>query len=206
MFSRSSLLAAWGLFAACQGMPGVDERFEENVVVTTGDVDASFAAYQTFAVSPIAAAHVDLRGGAQTRILDGGFAAELAAHAAQLMSERGYRRVELDQSPELGLGIGLLEGIKTATVTSDAFGASYGASFGFPGAGYYYPYSFTYFYRAGALTMVLLDLKRAPVDASVPAIWSSIVYRAFPPEQPLDQVRVGDALQQAFQQSPYLHR
>jgi hypothetical protein len=193
--------------AACNYIPDSDERADENVVITARDEAANFTNYLTFALTPVGTAQVDVVGNITTGTLDGGAADALRAQLSSLMLMRGYRPVSPGEKADLGLGVGVFQGTRVAEVSNDYWGSYYGGAWGTSAAGIYYPFSFPYVYRTGVLALTLVDLgARAVPDAGLPALWTSVAYRVFPVGDPPSGERIGEVLQQAFQQSPYLHR
>jgi hypothetical protein len=189
----------------CTDLPDLDDRLDENVVITQRDPAADFASYRTFALTPVRAVEVGLLGNTTDVELEPAIAEALQARVSELMTERGYQRVERDQMPELGLGIGVVQGTRSVSVSNNYWGNYYGSYWGYP-TGSYYPYSFNYVYRTGSLALTLLDLRAG--EAAQPglrAIWAALIYRAMP-KTDLTVERVDTTLEQAFQQSPYLSR
>jgi hypothetical protein len=198
------ILLSW--LAACDELPDADETLDEDVVITLRDPAADFASFQTFALSEVRAAKVDVLGQVSDEALDGPTAESALRHVSALLSARGYRQVEPAQAPELGLHVGAVEGTRTVSISNQYWGPSYGGSWGYPGAGIYYPFSFNYAYRTGVISLTLLDLRAPPGPDGLRVVWTALAYGVFRLRASPSPERVESAIDQAFQQSPYLGR
>ncbi|MFR8224458.1 MAG: DUF4136 domain-containing protein [Alistipes shahii] len=70
--------------------------------------------------------------------------------------------------------------------------------------GWHYPYSVYYGYTAGSLLMEMLDLQADQESGKkLPIVWDSFIGGLLTSDADLNQQRTIDAVEQAFEQSPY---
>ena len=71
--------------------------------------------------------------------------------------------------------------------------------------GWHYPYSVYYGYTAGSLLMEMLDLQADQESGKkLPIVWDSFIGGLLTSDADLNQQRTIAAVEQAFEQSPYL--
>ena len=71
--------------------------------------------------------------------------------------------------------------------------------------GWHYPYSVYYGYTAGSLLIEMVDLDaEEAADRKLPVIWDSFIGGLLTSDEELNQQRTLAAVEQAFDQSPYL--
>ena len=74
-------------------------------------------------------------------------------------------------------------------------------------AGWHYPYSVYYGYTAGSLLVEMMNLEADQESGKkLPVIWDSFIGGLLTSSEELNQQRTVDAVQQAFDQSPYLKK
>jgi hypothetical protein len=120
------------------------------------------------------------------------------------MQERNYVRVDSSDNPDLGLGISIVT--RTNYVFSYSWWYYYPPYWGWPGYGYYYPWS-TYLgsYEEGALIIDMSDLKNINHDSKqINALWAAMIGGVLTNNSSLLDQRLYDYIDQAFDQSPYL--
>lgn len=210
---QSVLMAGASTLSACIDYPSEDKRFSQELVITAYDKKADFSSYGTFAIVPeVKVVNVDDAGAMAS--VDPAASSAIIERVASSLASRGYARVDRDASPDLGVGVTVVQGSGTGSVSGSYWAGYYASYWGYTDYGLYYPYAYTYEYGRGTLATQLFDLKNAPkpdagtADAgtsNLTTVWTSAAYQAMP-EENADLPKVLDTIDQAFLQSPYLHR
>lgn len=218
-FARLGVLALALLLSAgvvgCLTYPNSDERFSEEIIYSRYDERIDFGDYKTFAINPEVVVWDEDYGDIEKKDLPAAQAEQLVENVVANMKARGYRQVERDASPDIGITISVLSG----TVTS-AYVDYWGYYWGYPGYGYYYPYYYAYSYNTGTLIVDAVDLKNAaqPKDdagvlddaggggairPSLKAMWTGLVYGVLSDSKAQNMEDALNGIDQAFEQSPY---
>jgi hypothetical protein len=203
--------------SACVAYPNSDERFYDDVVATGYDKKVSFSHFKTFSIDP--EVHIVKNGTNGTLVespLDSQYAEPIIAQIVKNMTAVGYKEVDKDSKPDLGITV---TGIDTTVTGYYSAYWGYGGYWGYPGYGYYYPYYYSYSYRAGSLITEMVDLTKPPVgggdeDAGtgtakktaegLGVVWSSIGYQVLESSATANLNWAKTSIDQAFAQSPYL--
>jgi hypothetical protein len=154
--------AAALLVAGCASYPDSSERYDDNVVYTAHASDVTWESFQTFAVdSEVHLVTVEQDDTVEQGTVDQSTSQAIVASVVSNMEMRGYHQVDAGDNPDLGLTVTAISGLVNGTVTGGYYWGYYGAYWGFPGWGYYYPYSVNYSYRPGTLIVDMADLNSA---------------------------------------------
>lgn len=216
--SAAIVLAA---MPGCLVYPDSDERIDDDLVITTYAPKAEFDTYKTFAIkSDITLFDTKADGEIEKEMVDEEFASKIIDRLASKMEARGYEKVEMADNPDLGLSITGLSGLVVGSVSY--WGGYYGWYWGYPGWGYYYPYDVYYAYEPGTMVIDMVDLAKAngewprppdgrpegedpPAPGSLSVVWLMSAYRAYVDDNKSGKLeQINDAIDQAFDQSPYL--
>jgi hypothetical protein len=215
--------AAALLVSSCRSYPDSSERYDDNIVYTAHASDVSFNSFQTFSVDPeVHLATLEEDDTVETGSVDKALGDMVIASVVSNMQQLGYSQVDAGDNPDLGLTVTAINGLVSGSVTGGYWWGYYGAYWGFPGWGYYYPYSVDYSYRPGTLIVDMVDLNSArkiyPSEpdmsdpgapnarpGGLPVVWTMVGYQAYTDQS--SSVRAADAtsaIQQGFAQSSYL--
>jgi predicted small lipoprotein YifL len=189
------------LVAACY--PKGPEYVEDiDAVLTTYDDTYDFNAKTTFAMPDQIVVDVTIdRGDTTYEYMKPAFATPILQSIETNMESRGFTRVDVSADPDLLLTPAGLS--STTYFYSYWYNWWYGGYWGYWGW-YYPPYYTVSSYTTGSLVMVLSDPNAAsnsPINRS-PSVWIAVGNGLFTGAYNVN--RVTTAINQAFQQSPYL--
>ncbi|GGF47115.1 DUF4136 domain-containing protein [Echinicola rosea] len=182
---------------------GPDYVEDMDIVYTTYQEDYDFMAQGTYAMPDQIVSDVKVNEGDTTYVyLDDEYATPILSEIAQNMESYGWERVDMEDAPDMLM-------MPAATSTTNYYyywwydwwwGWYYPGWWGW----YYPPYYPVSSYSTGSLIMVLTDPSAAdnnPINKSN-AAWLSVSNGILTYYNDID--RVTDAIDQAFDQSPYL--
>jgi hypothetical protein len=206
---RSAAIMAFAALSSCATRPNADELAADTVVATRFAPEVDFGSFDTFALNPTVSVVRDV-GEAGTLAPE--TAAGLIDRIAANMSARGYRQVAPSERPSLGLQASV--NIEFNAVTTVYPGYLWGAPgyagapayWGYPGGGYYAPWSYsTTVYKGGTLVVECVDLRDA-APTRLEMVWAAYAH-AIAEELAMSLTPEAlSAIDQAFVQSPYLKR
>jgi hypothetical protein len=225
-FGLGSLLLA----LACVNAPSVEERVTQRIVATLSDPNANFTAYTTFAMPDSIVGVSSIDGGlGGTQTLSPEVADPILAEIASELTSRGYTRVARNQGPDLGVGVTGLNRLRVNTVGYGGWwgtGSQSSAFWGYPSSPFSAPWVIyqTVAWQSGTLVIELDDLRQARAQAgapgpgstvtlttldapaSIPVVWVALIHGVIGAVGATLTVPPIASIQQAFAQSPYLHR
>lgn len=190
---------------ACQDKPELAKLVQDMVVQTNYDTTATFQNFNTFTMSMDTIGLVSNATDASAIVSD--YSKAITASVRNGLETKGFQYVELNQSPDLGVNIYVVNDRSVyQSVSPGYYGSPYGGYYGgyggYYGGGFYnYPYVNTYVSNQAILVIELADLKNAQSSGGL-VIWSANIGDLI---SSVDQNRkVLEAITQAFEQSPYL--
>ena len=189
---------------SCQTEPDNLKLYDELVVSTNFDPEATFSSYTTYAIPTDTIGFVSDTNPNDTILVsraDNNFyPRKVLEQVMGNMDDRLYRRVDRNENPDLGVNVYIVKNFNVFQQLVDP-GYYYPYYYGY-GSYYSYPYINTYAYNTGALVVEIVDLKNVTIDNKVKVIWNAYmgdVYSA------LDLTQQSlEAIDQAFVQSNYL--
>lgn len=210
------MLAASATASGCVAYPDSDESFDDDIVVTGYDKNVAFGEFKTFSIDPtIKIVKLSEVGEPEITDMEEQYADPIIQAVRDNMEDRGYDEVPVEDAPELGISLTGINGIVTGTV--GGWYGYYGYYWGYPGWGYYYPYTYSYAYRTGSLVTELVELDKLPPPdeiedgedngddiRAIPVAWASIAYQVLLDGDAVNAAWAKDSVDQAFAQSPYL--
>ena len=172
-------------FCACQKEPSTSSLHKDYLVYTAHDTDADFAAFNTYYIPD----SILLIGSAdKTEYWKDANALEIVNTVVGRMNAAGYTRTDDKDAANLGLQLSYVQKVTYFV-------------------GYDYPYSVYYGYTAGSLLVEMMNLEADQESGKkLPVIWDSFIGGLLTSSEELNQQRTVDAVQQAFDQSPYLKK
>ncbi|MEO9021642.1 MAG: DUF4136 domain-containing protein [Ginsengibacter sp.] len=150
---------------------------ESRIYITDHDSTVNFANYKTFSISDSVAV---IRNGTATKELNDLDAAYINA-ATKYMEAAGYTMVSNKQNADLGVDVNRIISTTTGVISNGTYWDYYGGYWdpyywGYPGYGYYIPYSYSvYQIREGAVSLDILDLKNASENNKINVIWTGLI-------------------------------
>jgi hypothetical protein len=200
-------------FWACQDKPELAKRVQDMVVQTNYDASVDFKNFSTFTMPMDTIGLVSNTTDASAIVNT--YSKSLTAAVRNQMEQQGYLYTPINQTPDLGVNIYVVNDQSVYQSVSPGFGYPYGGyggyGYGYGYGGYYggyggyynYPYVNTYVSNQAILVMELADLKNSQ-NGNPKVIWTANVGDLI---TTVDQnAKVLEAVTQAFQQSPYLKK
>lgn len=201
------LIASVGILTSCFKNPDFDKLQYELVVATDYDDEADFKSYNTYYISDTI---VTITDDPNDSIIVGETARTIVNHIKSQMSARGYEFVTLDQNPDLGMITSVIQTKNLGSVCSGWWWGYPGYYppywWGYPGYGYYYPFCSYYTYDIGTLNIELFDLQNAEDNQNLRVLWGAINFGILSSYEQTNINRAKDAIDQAFDQSPYIQK
>lgn len=210
--------------SACVTYPDSSERLNDDLVFTGYSKEANFKEFQTFAIDPdISKAKVNADNSVDTSTVDRTVSNEITGRIASTLEARGYRQVDIHANPDLGVTVTAVSSTTIGVVSGAYWGGYYAGYWGYPGWSYYYPYDTYYAYTPGSIIVDIADLTKGGASLSavqdavasdagappggLPVVWAMIGYKAYVDDNTASTTADADrAIEQAFDQSPYLSR
>ncbi len=190
--------------------PGGPEYVDDyDLVVTDYDSDYNFTGQGTYALIDSV---VHLTDDDHDRSFDD----DILARIDQNMMDKGYTKYDTTNTPSntppdllVRASVFTLSGNVTYCDYYPGWGWWGGWGYwypGYPGYGYGYPYCFSgYQYDIGTLAIDVVDLTDPnDQDSTLSVVWTGIMNGLASGRSSVDQQRVVEAIDQAFDQSPYL--
>lgn len=195
------------MLSACQKEPSTGSLHRDFVVYTAHDTSADFAAFETYFLPD----SILLIGGynkpAYWKDAD---AQEIIATMADALSERGFVRVGLQEEADLGFQISYVEERTYFVGANYPYWWWYYPYYWSPTywgdwSGWHYPFPVVYDYTTGSLLVEALNLVEEPTqNRKLPIVWDSFMGGLLTASEELNLQRTLTAVEQAFEQSPYL--
>ncbi|WP_333820087.1 DUF4136 domain-containing protein [Ohtaekwangia sp.] len=199
-FVASLVIAmAW----SCHPEPNAYDLLDQMVVSTNYDTTAVFNSYKTYSLPTDTIGYVSDTDPNDTIITSPKYnlpRGVLKAVEAN-MTKYGYQRVAQGQTADIGVNV---YAVKNLNLFQQVIYPNYYYS-GYYGYGgyYYYPYVQTYAFNTGSLVVEFVDLKNATANGKYKVIWNAYMGDLFNTARDETEESV-DAVNQAFDQSPYL--
>jgi hypothetical protein len=196
------------VFNACHPEPDSVELIDQLVVATNYDPEADFSTYTTYAIPTDTIGFISNNSNDTIIVAsDSNFPRPILTAIRENLNARGYSRVDKNQDPDLGINVLVVNDF-------NVFQEVVYPSYGYPGnyysgyygynSWYYYPYINTYAYNTGVLIIEIVDLKNRTPDNKVKVVWDAYMGDIY---STLDRIpQSEDAIDQAFDQSPYLEK
>jgi hypothetical protein len=197
-------LAATFILYSCQSEPDNLKLFDELVVSTNFDAEASFSTYGTYAIPSDTIGFVSNRNPNDTILVstadNAHYPRKVLQQIMQNLNARSFTRVDRSQSPDLAVNVYIVNDLNLfqQVVYPNYYYPSY---YGY-GSYYSYPYINTYAYNTGALVVELVDLKNVRPGNQVKVVWNAYMGDVYSTINLADQSI--KAIDQAFTQSTYL--
>jgi len=199
------LLVLFLALFACRKTPDTSQLSNAFAVQTTRQPDAEFTSYKTFYISDTIAFR-------STNPLDtlliGPGAKQLVDAVKANMTARGYTFVASNHSsPDLGMGLTVIKDLNIGVIYPGWWWGYWGGCYwGYCGYPPYYPWyggGIVYSIPTGTIILDCIDLKNASANGKLYVPWGSVMSGGLGENATDIQLGV-NAINQAFEQSPYL--
>jgi hypothetical protein len=194
-------------FSSCKKDPVNNLTNEESrIYITNYDTTANFSAYSTFSIADSVARIQDNQFAGRSR---DAFDVNVINAVTQQMTQRGYRQVTRESSPDVAINISRVYTSSTVLFSYADYWGYYGSYWdpyywGYPGYGYYDPYAVgAYTVNSGGLEIDLLDLKNAAANGNkIVGIWTGLARG----EDVFNPANASGQVTALFNQSAYLKK
>jgi hypothetical protein len=193
------------LLWSCQPEPDSLRLLDELVVSTNYDNNVNFQTYSTFSIATDTIGLVSNRSN-DTIIIqkENDFPRPVLQKVISNLNAIGYTRVNNSDNPDMRINVYVVNDynlFQQVVYPSYYYPSYYGYGYGY---GSYYPYVNTYATNTGSLVVEILDLKNVTPDNKVKVIWGAYMGDVY---STIDLIKQAEhAIDQAFIQSPYLHK
>lgn len=189
---------------SCQTEPDSLKLFDELVVSTNYDPNATFASYATYAIPTDTIGFISNTNPNDTILVaradNGYYPRRVLEQVIENMNDRQYARVDRNENPDLGVNVYV---VKDLNLFQQVVYPNYYYPYYYGYGSYYsYPYINTYAYNTGALVVEIVDLKNVTPDNKVKVIWNAYMGDVYSTIDLAEQSI--EAIDQAFVQSNYL--
>jgi len=191
---------------SCMDKPSSGDLVKDMVVQTNYDNTISFSAFSTYALPPDTIGLVSNTSDASAIVNN--YSKAIVSAVKKNFDSQGFQRVELNQDPDFGVNIFVVNDLSVfqSVVYPNYYygypGYGYGSYYGY--GGYYnYPYVNTQVYNQAILVIEFADLNTIE-NGNARVVWTANIGDLI---TSVDQdVKVLEAINQAFVQSPYLKK
>ena len=192
---------------SCQHEPSLSDYNSDYTVYTNGDAQTDFGAFSTFYVPD----EILLIGNiSEVEYWTDNDALIIVGTVADRLQMAGYTRTDTKDEATLGVQLSYVEQTTYYAGYNDPYwwwNYPYYWSPGYWGgwSGWYYPFYVQYGYTSGSLLIEMVNLE-APQGSStkLPVVWSAYIGGLLTGSRELNMQRTVLAVEQAFEQSPYL--
>ena len=195
------------MLVACNEGPDLKELVRSMVVQTSFARNINFSAYSTFYMPSDTLGLVS--NVSDDTLIVGEYAQGVTARVRAKVTTSGFSFVDRDQDPDLAVNTyvvdnsGVFQQVTYPNYYYGYPGYYYSGYYGY--GGYYnYPVVQSYSYQSGILVIELIDLKNRTPDNKLQVVWVANIGDVYTSTDPY--VKVLEAIDQAFRQSPYLKR
>ena len=202
-----ALLAA--AVCACQKEPSTSGLHKDYLVYTAHDTNTDFAALETYYRPD----RILLIGESdETKYWEDASAQEIIARVAAQLDAAGYQRIEDKETADAGIQMSYVEKETYYVGYDNPYWWWYYPDYCAPSywgdwIGWYYPYRVYYGYTSGSLLIEMLDLDGSEESGKkLPVVWNSFIGGLLSASEKVNLQRTLSAVDQAFAQSPYLHK
>ncbi len=209
--SLAFVLLTAAALCACQKEPSTSDLHQDYLVYTGHDTAANFSSFETFFIPDSILLISDNK---KVEYWKGDDALEIIDAVVTKMTQAGYTRTLDKESASLGLQPSYVERTTYFVGQDNPYWWWYYPYYWSPGywgdwIGWHYPYRVYYGYTAGSLLLEMVDLATAADIQSgkrLPVVWDTFIGGLLTSNTRVNQQRTLAAIEQAFRQSPYLHR
>lgn len=195
--------------SACQKEPSTSGLHEDYLVYTAHDTATTFADFDTYYLPD---SILIIGNSDKTEYWKDANAMQIVDAVADRLDGNGYTRTDDKTAANLGIQLSYVKQVTYFVGYENPYWWWYYPYYWAPGywgdwLGWHYPYRVYYGYTAGSLLMEMVNLE-ADQDSGkkLPIVWDSFIGGLLTASQSLNQERTLSAVEQAFDQSPYLKK
>jgi hypothetical protein len=194
--------------SACRKEPTSGQLTNEPVVATYYDRGTDFSSLKTFCL-PSTVGLISSTNPNDT-LLGPVKAAQILNRLNARLVERGFNPTDITQNPDIVVNAFVIKDLNSSSVISPGYWWGYPGYYdpyywGYPGSYYYYPFTYTYTYETGTLIIELIDMKhRVQNNDKLFVSWNMLASGVLSDSNSENMQEAVDAIDQAFEQSPYL--
>ena len=203
-FALALVVAA---FCSCQKEPSTSDLHRDYLVYTAHDTGTDFAAIDTYYIPD---SILIIGNSDKTEYWKDADAMAIIGTVVGKLDDAGYTRTEDKDAASVGIQLSYVRKVTYFVGYDYPYWWWYYPYYWAPGywgdwVGWHYPYSVYYGYTAGSLLMEMLDLQADQESGKkLPIVWDSFIGGLLTSDADLNQQRTIAAVEQAFEQSPYL--
>ena len=203
-FLIPTLLATTMLMASCQKSPDTDRLDTSYLVYTNYDSGTDFKTFSTYHVID---SILIIGNNEKAAYWNNANSQKIVDAYASKLELAGYQPADDSQSADLVLQLSYVNTTYYFnTFSPGPWWNSYPGYWNWGGWGWYYPYSFTYSYSTGSIIGELVDTNSpTPLNDKLTVVWNSYICGLLNGNN-LSLARTLKAIDQAFEQSPYLKK
>lgn len=194
------LLAILVAFTSCEKDPDTDKLDDNYLVLTNYDIGTDFASFDSFFVIDSILIIND-----QTKATY--WKNENSQRIVDAFNEhfkaRGYTAADKGAEADIVLQLSYVSTTYYFNNTVGPWWYNYPGYWNWGGGGWYYPFSFYYTYSTGSIIGELVDRKSERSDKKLTIVWNTYISGLLYGNN-LSYYRTMNAINQAFEQSPYL--
>lgn len=193
--------------SACQKEPSTSDLHGDYLVYTDHDTATDFAALETYYLPD---SILIIGNSDKTEYWKDANAMQIVDAVAERMDGNGFMRIDDKTTANVGLQLSYVRQVTYFVGYDNPYWWWYYPYYWTPGywgdwLGWHYPYRVTYGYTSGSLLMEMLNLEADNESGKkLPIIWDTYIGGLLTSSESLNQQRTLDAVEQAFDQSPYL--
>jgi len=202
-----ALVSAGFAFPSCQKDPSTSDLHRDYLVYTDYDSKADFAGFDTYYVPD----SILLIGQSDKQeYWNDANARQIVGTVVSRMNGDGFVRTYDKETADLGIQISYVSRVTYYVGYDYPYWWSYYPYYWTPGywgdwLGWYYPYRVYYGYTAGSMLIEMVNLEAADDGTrKLPIVWTSFIGGLLTASEQINQERTVAAVNQAFDQSPYL--
>lgn len=195
--------------SSCEKDPSTSSLHRDYLVYTAHDTGTNFADFDTYYIPD----SILLIGtNKQTEYWKDANALEIVNTVVSNLDARGYDRIDDKEAADLGIQLSYVTSVTYFVGYNYPYWWWYYPYYWAPGywgdwLGWHYPYSVYYGYTAGSMLTEMVNLTAPATDnKKLPVIWDSYIGGLLTSSETLNQERTIAAVEQAFEQSPYLKK
>lgn len=203
--SIAALVAVCALsFASCQKDPDTDNLDNGYLVYTNYDSGTDFKTFDTFYVID---SILIIDNSEKTAYWNNANSAKIIDAFTAELALAGYAEAVSEIEADIVLQLSYVNTTYYFNVYNPGpWWNSYPGYWNWGGWGWYYPYSFSYSYSTGSIIGELVDTNApTPLNDKLTVVWNTYICGLLNGNN-LSLTRTMDAIDQAFEQSPYLKR
>ncbi len=194
---------------ACQKEPSTSGLHKDYLVYTDHDTSTNFAAFDTYFVPD---SILLIGNSSKAEYWKDANAQQIIGRVVAGMDAAGYTRTQEKTDADLGLQLSYVQRVTYFVGYNNPYWWWYYPYYWTPGywgdwGGWHYPYQVYYGYTAGSMLVEMVNLEaESDANRKLPVIWDAFIGGLLTSNEQVNLDRTLVAVEQAFEQSPYLKK